>query len=80
MPHHNTRSTYLGASPTIQNTLTMPSPTRQEFKYKLALHVVSVSAKRKPNVDPKPIPNPFIPKVVYTTRTSLGRIIDDIVE
>jgi len=53
---------------------------RQEFKYKLALHVVSVSAKRKPNVDPKPIPNPFIPKVVYTTRTSLGRIIDDIVE
>ena len=79
MPHHNTRSTSLGAISTIQVTPTTLSPTRQEFKHKLALHV-SASAKRNPNVDPKPIPNPFIPKVVYTARTSLDRIIDDLVE
>mmetsp|Transcript_25953 Transcript_25953/g.31998 ORF Transcript_25953/g.31998 Transcript_25953/m.31998 type:complete len:187 (-) Transcript_25953:41-601(-) len=36
MSRHNTRSTSLDASPTIQNTPTMPS--RQEFKYKIALH------------------------------------------
>ena len=79
VPHHNTRSTSLGAISTIQVTPTTLSPTRQELKQKLVLHVC-VSAKSNPNVDPNPIPNPFVTKVFYTAKTSLDTIIADLVE
>jgi len=53
------------------------SRKRRESQFKLALHV-TFSAKKNPNVDPKPVSNPFIVSKVYNARTSLETILEDL--
>ena len=50
---------------------------RREIQFKLAVHV-AFSAKKNPNVDAKPVSNPFIVSEVYTARTPLETILDDL--
>ena len=46
------------------------SSTRQELRYKIALHVKQIG-KRNPNVDVVPVENPYMIGYEFTLRTDL---------